>query len=78
VATALCKRRKGSRQAPLELHTVRLRDFNGVESGGPTLLCPPFALHDLGGLVDLIGLCRGGWLSLVYAGRFPAKYVSSL
>jgi poly(3-hydroxyalkanoate) synthetase len=27
----------------------------------------------LGGLVDLIGLCQGGWLSLVYAARFPAK-----
>ena len=27
----------------------------------------------LGGSVDLIGLCQGGWLSLVYAGRFPAK-----
>jgi poly(3-hydroxyalkanoate) synthetase len=27
----------------------------------------------LGGLVDLVGLCQGGWLSLVYAGRFPGK-----
>lgn len=27
----------------------------------------------LGGLVDLVGLCQGGWLSLLYAGRFPAK-----
>src|SRR6267142_3043323 len=27
----------------------------------------------VGGWVDLIGLCQGGWLSLVYAGRFPAK-----
>src|SRR5258707_8660124 len=111
----------------LELHAVRLRDFTGVDSGVPTLLCPPLALHGaavadlvaghslvaalrgagigrlfmidwssasadmrflgideyladlnvlvdrVGGLVDLIGLCQGGWLSLVYAGRFPAK-----
>jgi poly(3-hydroxyalkanoate) synthetase len=27
----------------------------------------------LGGSVDLIGLCQGGWLALVYAARFPGK-----
>jgi len=111
----------------LELHTVRLRDFAVFESGVPTLLCTPLALHGavvadlatghslvaalraagierlfmadwrsaspdmrfrgiddyladlnvlvdhLGGLVDLVGLCQGGWLSLLYAARFPAK-----
>jgi polyhydroxyalkanoate synthase subunit PhaC len=31
------------------------------------------ALDDIGAPVDLVGLCQGGWLSLVYAGRFPAK-----
>jgi len=111
----------------LELQAVRLRDFTVDQSGVPTLLCTPLALHGaaiadlaaghslvaalrdagigrlfmtdwrsasaemrflgideyledlnvlvdhVGGLVDLIGLCQGGWLSLVYAGRFPAK-----
>ena len=27
----------------------------------------------LGGKVDLVGLCQGGWLSLLYAARFPGK-----
>jgi poly(3-hydroxyalkanoate) synthetase len=111
----------------LELNTARLRDFTSGQSGVPTLLCTPFALHGaaladlaaghslvaalrgagmdrlfmadwrsanadmrflgiddyladlnvlvdhVGGLVDLVGLCQGGWLSLVYAARFPAK-----
>src|ERR1700738_3809812 len=30
-------------------------------------------VDQVGGLVDLVGLCQGGWLSLVYAGRFPGK-----
>lgn len=31
------------------------------------------AVDDLGPPVDLIGLCQGGWLALVYAARFPHK-----
>jgi poly(3-hydroxyalkanoate) synthetase len=27
----------------------------------------------MGGSVDLIGLCQGGWMALLYAARFPAK-----
>src|SRR5438552_2941752 len=111
----------------LELQAVRLRDFTVGQSGVPTLLCTPLALHGaaiadlaaghslvaalrdagigplfmtdwrsasaemrflgideyladlnvlvdgVGGLVDLIGLCQGGWMALVYAARFPAK-----
>ena len=30
-------------------------------------------VDELGGAVDLVGLCQGGWLALVYAARFPAK-----
>jgi poly(3-hydroxyalkanoate) synthetase len=31
------------------------------------------AVDGLGAPVDLIGLCQGGWLALVYAARFPKK-----
>ena len=31
------------------------------------------AVDELGGAVDLIGLCQGGWMALMYAARFPAK-----
>ena len=30
-------------------------------------------VDQLGGHVDLVGLCQGGWMSLLYAARFPAK-----
>jgi poly(3-hydroxybutyrate) depolymerase len=31
------------------------------------------AVDELGGKVDLIGLCQGGWLALLFAARFPEK-----
>jgi poly(3-hydroxybutyrate) depolymerase len=31
------------------------------------------AVDHLGGTVDLIGLCQGGWMSTMYAARFPHK-----
>jgi poly(3-hydroxybutyrate) depolymerase len=30
-------------------------------------------IDDIGPPVDLIGLCQGGWMSLIYAARFPNK-----
>jgi poly(3-hydroxyalkanoate) synthetase len=30
-------------------------------------------VDELGGTVDLVGLCQGGWLALIYTARFPAK-----
>jgi poly(3-hydroxyalkanoate) synthetase len=35
------------------------------------------AIDDLGGRVNLVGLCQGGWLSAMVAARFPGK-VNSL
>lgn len=31
------------------------------------------AIDEIGAPVDLVGLCQGGWLSLVYAARYPGK-----
>lgn len=31
------------------------------------------AVDDLGGTVVLVGLCQGGWMSAMYAARFPRK-----
>jgi poly(3-hydroxybutyrate) depolymerase len=30
-------------------------------------------VDDLGGRVNLVGLCQGGWMSAMYAARFPSK-----
>jgi poly(3-hydroxybutyrate) depolymerase len=34
------------------------------------------AVDDLGGRVSLVGLCQGGWMSAMYASRFPSKVAS--
>lgn len=34
------------------------------------------AVDDLGGRVNLVGLCQGGWMSAMYACRFPHKVAS--
>jgi poly(3-hydroxybutyrate) depolymerase len=31
------------------------------------------AVDDLGGCANLVGLCQGGWMALVYAARYPSK-----
>lgn len=33
-------------------------------------------VDDLGGRVNLVGLCQGGWMSAMYAARFPDKVCS--
>ena len=30
-------------------------------------------VDEVGGTADLVGLCQGGWLALIYAARFPGK-----
>ena len=30
-------------------------------------------IDEIGAPVDLIGMCQGGWMALIYAARFPAK-----
>jgi poly(3-hydroxyalkanoate) synthetase len=30
-------------------------------------------VDEIGDMADLVGLCQGGWMALVYAARFPAK-----
>jgi poly(3-hydroxybutyrate) depolymerase len=31
------------------------------------------AVDELGGCVNLVGVCQGGWMALVYAARYPSK-----
>ncbi|MDR3464467.1 MAG: alpha/beta fold hydrolase [Xanthobacteraceae bacterium] len=52
------------RSASVDMANLRIDDY---------LATLNVLVDDIGGPVDLIGLCQGGWLALVYAARFPAK-----
>lgn len=58
---------------------VYLTDWRSATSGMRYLSIDSYlgdlnvAIDEIGAPVDLVGLCQGGWLSLLYAARFPAK-----
>jgi poly(3-hydroxyalkanoate) synthetase len=49
--------------------TPAMRD-HGIDS---QLALLNVAIDEIGAPADLIGVCQGGWLSLIYAARFPGK-----
>ena len=61
------------------LHRVYLTDWRSAEpdmryfSIDSYLADLNIAIDEIGPPVDLVGLCQGGWLSLVYAARFAEK-----
>ena len=60
--------------SPLEVRVISQRfDLPNCASIDTYLADLNVVVDHLGGAVDLIGLCQGGWLSLMYAARFPAK-----
>ena len=52
--------------------TEDMKDFDIDQYLAELAVC----IDDLGGRVNLIGLCQGGWLSAMYAARFPGKVAS--
>ena len=49
--------------------TPEMKDFNIDTYLAEINVC----VDDLGGRVNLVGLCQGGWMSAMYAARFPDK-----
>ena len=49
--------------------TANMRD-QGIDA---QLALLNVAIDEIGAPADLVGVCQGGWLSLVYAARFPGK-----
>ena len=52
--------------------TPEMRDFDIDKYLGEINV----VVGDLGGRVHLVGLCQGGWMSAMYAARFPRKVAS--
>ncbi|WP_425127073.1 alpha/beta fold hydrolase [Burkholderia diffusa] len=52
--------------------TVDMKDFEIDQYLAELNVC----VDDLGGRVNLVGLCQGGWMSAMYAARFPHKVAS--
>ena len=49
--------------------TLDMKDFDVDQYLAELLAC----IDDLGGRVNLVGLCQGGWISAMLAARFPDK-----
>lgn len=49
--------------------TAEMKDYDIDHYLAELLVC----IDDLGGKVNLVGLCQGGWLSTMLAARFPEK-----
>lgn len=52
--------------------TLDMRDFDVDQYLAELLAC----IDDLGGRVNLVGLCQGGWMAAMLAARFPEKVAS--
>src|SRR5262244_2370105 len=75
IATLVC--------APLALHDATLTDFApDWRSASPDMRFLSIdsyladlnvVVDELGGCANLIGVCQGGWMALVYAARYPSK-----
>lgn len=61
------------------LHRLYVTDWRSAEPDMRYLSIDSYladlnvAIDDIGPPVDVVGLCQGGWLALVYAARFPEK-----
>ena len=52
---------------------VRRRPGTTAVTAYPPALLLTASRASLGGCANLIGVCQGGWMALVYAARYPSK-----